>query len=282
MNRKDPLKVNNLPADFMLNVISTEALSVHKPLQATVNKLSGFIRDISTSLKDTDILGSLDTILRRDKSSSAVEQKAIQKVQREAYSDLMSIKLPCIAGLSSTWLKLLRDLDPGVQFAVNFYDRTLNDTTKFLAEVITSPDKLDSIARRYNITSVDYKKLIDDIGVNLTGNSRVAELPYGKLLERNADLQDCVMLTRKFSDELYRSNQDLVTERIAQIKKQLEQIAKDITDPNTSYRMSGRNIDQLARISYNLAQAVEYYGIVLSIFTEHQRSFDQAIVKLAK
>lgn len=282
MKPTNVLSQHRLPQQFMYNVISTEALSVHKPLAGTVTKLSGFIREVADGFKNTDILGALDTILHRDRTQSTVQQKAAQFVQRNSYADLMSLSLPCIGGLNTTWLKFLTDLEGGVKFATNFYDGTLGQSTKFLAEIITSPDKMDSIARRYNIQAIDFDQLTKTIAGNVSGKSSKGDLPYGKLVERNTDFQSVIALTNRFSEELYSSNQDLVTERIAHIRKQLQQISEDIVDSNTSYRMNGKNIDQLAKISYNLAQAVEYYGVVLSLFTEHKRTFDQACTKLAK
>lgn len=282
MKPTNVLSQHRLPQQFMYNVISTEALSVHKPLAGTVTKLSGFIREVADGFKNTDILGALDTILHRDRAQSTIQQKAAQFVQRNSYADLMPLSLPCISGLNTTWLKFLTDLEGGINFAINFYDGTLGQSTKFLAEVITSPDKMDSIARRYNIQAIDFEQLTKTIASNVNGKSNKADLPYGKLVERNTDFQSVIALTNRFTEELYSSNQDLVTERIAHIRKQLQQISEGIVDSNTPYRMNGKNIDQLAKISYNLAQAVEYYGLVLSLFTEHKRTFDQACTKLAK
>lgn len=282
MKPTNVLSQHRLPQQFMYNVISTEALSVHKPMAGTVSKLSGFIREVADGFKNTDILGALDTILNRDRAAATTQQKALQYVQKHSYADLMQLPLPCVSGQQVTWLKFLTDLEAGVKFATNFYDGTLGQSTKFLAEVITSPDKMDSIARRYNIQAVDFDQLTKAISGNINGKSSKAELPYGKLAERNTDMQSVVSLTNRFSEELYSSNQDLVTERIAHIRKQLEQISADIVDGSSSYRMNGKNIDQLAKISFNLAQGVEYYGVVLSLFTEHKRAFDQACAKLAK
>ena len=282
MKPTNVLSQHRLPQQFMYNVISTEALSVHKPMAGTVAKLSGFIREVADGFKNTDILGALDTILHRDRQSSTTQQKALKYVQTHSYTDLMNLSMPCVSGQQVTWLKFLTDLEAGIKFATNFYDGTLGQSTKFLAEVITSPDKMDSIARRYNIQAVDFDQLTKDVGGNIKGKSAKAELPFGKLIERNADMQSVVSLTNRFTEELYSSNQDLVTERIAHIRKQLQQISDDIVDGSSSYRMNGKNIDQLAKISFNLAQAVEYYGVVLALFTEHKRTFDQACEKLAK
>ncbi|EJY3320407.1 hypothetical protein OGA59_004532, partial [Salmonella enterica] len=112
--------------------------------------------------------------------------------------------------------------------------------------------------------------------------SKKADLPFGKLVKRNADMIDAITLTNRFSEQIYGSNQDLVTERIGQIKRQLETVSDAIVDPNSSYRMSGKNVDQLAKVAFNIAQAVEYYGVVLTLFTEHKRTFQQAVEKLAR
>jgi hypothetical protein len=276
------LPTPNLPTKFMYNVISTEALSVHKPVAATVQKLAGFINNVADGFKNTDILGALDTLLKKDNNFSKNEKKVLEILSRQAYSDIMDIRVPCVNGLSVPWLDFLHDMDPAIQFAVGFYDNTLGQTTRFLAEVITSPDKMESIARRYNVQDVDYERLTQNIGKDVRGGNGKAERPLGKLVKRNADMIDVITLTNRFSESLYASNQDLVTERITQIKRQLQDISEGMVDPNTPYRMTGKNIDALAKVAYNVAQAVEYYGVVITLFTEHKRTFEQAVEKLAR
>lgn len=276
------LPTPNLSPKFMYNVISTEALSVHKPVAATVQKLAGFINNVADGFKNTDILGALDTLLKKDNNFSKNEKKVLEILSRQAYSDIMDIRVPCVNGLSVTWIDFLHDMDPAVQFAVGFYDTTLGQTTRFLAEVITSPDKMESIARRYNVQDVDYERLTQNIGKDVRAGNGKAERPFGKLVKRNADMIDVITLTNRFSEQLYASNQDLVTERITQIKRQLQDISEAIVDANTPYRMTGKNIDAMAKVAYNVAQAVEYYGVVITLFTEHKRTFEQAVEKLAK
>lgn len=282
MLKNTAMPKSKLPAKFMYNVISTEALSVHKPITATVQKLSGFINDVADGFRNTDIIGAIDTLLKKDNNFSRNEKKTLEVMGREAYTNLMGIRVPCVNGLSVTWLDFLRDLEPGVTFAVGFYDNTLGQTTRFLAEVITSPDKMESIARRYNIAEVDYDQLTQNIGKDVTSNNRKSERPIGKLIKRNADMIDVINLTNRYADSLYASNQDMVTERITQIKRQLQDISEAIVDPNTPYRMTGKNIDQLAKVAFNVAQAVEYYGVVITLFTEHKRTFEQAVEKIAR
>lgn len=282
MFNKARLPQSQLPARFMYNVISTEALSVHKPMIGTVQKLSGFIKEVAQGFKNTNILGAIDTLLKKDNDFSKNERKVLEMLSRTPYSDLMDLRLPCVAGLSVPWREFLGDIEPGIGFVVNFYDTTLGQTTRFLAEVITSPDKMEQIARRYNIQEVDFERLSQNIGKDVSGSSKKAELPFGKLVKRNADMIDTITLTNRFSEQIYGSNQDLVTERIGQIKRQLETVSEAIVDPNSSYRMSGKNVDQLAKVAFNIAQAVEYYGVILTLFTEHKRSFQQAIEKLSR
>lgn len=282
MLKNNAMPKSKLPVKFMYNVISTEALSVHKPVAATVQKLAGFINDVADGFKNTDILGAIDTLLKKDNNFSRNEKKVLEVMGRESYADLMNIRVPCINGLSVPWLDFLHDMDPAVGFAVGFYDTTLGQTTRFLAEVITSPDKMESIARRYNIGQVDYAQLTQNIGKDVSAGNGKGERPLGKLIKRNADMIDVITLTNRFSDSLYASNQDLVTERITQIKRQLQDISAAIVDSNTPYRMTGKNIDQLAKVAFNIAQAVEYYGVVITMFTEHKRTFEQAVEKLSR
>lgn len=272
----------NLPARYVYNVISTEALSVHKPMIGTVQKLAGFIQDVAQGFKNTNIIGAIDTLLKKDKDFTGNERKVLEMLGRTPYTDIADIRLPCMAGLSVTWLELLHDIEPGIGFVVNFYDTTLGQTTKFLAEINTAPEKMEQIARRYNIHDVDFEKLTQNIGRDVSGPGKKAEQRFGKLVKRNADMIDTITLTNRFSEQIYSSNQDLVTERIGIIKKQLEVVSEGIIDPNIAYRMSSKNVDQLAKVAFNIAQAVEYYGVIITLFTEHKRTFEQAVEKLAR
>lgn len=276
------LPKSELPVGFMYNVISTEALSVHKPIMATVQKLSGFIHSVAQGFKNTNVLGAIDTLMHKDAEFSKNERKVLEVLGRNSYTDLMDTRLPCIGGLAVTWIDFIHDLEPGINYVVNFYDGTLGETTRFLAEVITSPEKLDAISRRYNIQPIDFQKMTQDLGKDLRGGSKKAEATFGKLVKRNADMIDVITLTNRFSEQIYSSNQDMVTERIAMIKRQLETISEAIVDANSSYRMTGKNVDQLAKVAYTIAQSVEYYGVVLSVFSEHRRSFEAAIQKLSR
>lgn len=282
IRRTPPVNESALPLNFRYRVISTEALQVHRPLISTVQKLSNFIKDVAHGFGDVNVLGAVNTLLKKDNTFTANEKKAMNAMSRVAYGDIAQIKLPCMAGQQVTWLQFLRDIESGITFVINFYDGLLSDTTRFLAEVISSPEKMEQIARRYQIGEIDFDKLFGAIRNDVAGSSKTGSLPLGKLLDRNADFIEVVNLTNRFAESLYVSNQDLVTERVANIKRQLNDISESIVDANESYRMSGRNIDQLARIAFNTAQAVEYYGVIITLFTEHRRTFGQAVEKIGK
>lgn len=271
-----------IPLRFRYNVISTEALSVHKPMASTVSKLTGFINDVTKSISDASILGAIEALINPSKPMTKDERKVTEMLASVPYTDIRDLKVPCVAGITVPWLKLLQDLEPGIHFATNFYEATLGEINRFLADVISNPENMKAIARRFSIQSNDFEKLLEDIGKDLTGNNKSGVAPVGKLLQRNSDFIQVVQLTNGYSNSLFSANPSLVTERIDVIKKQLQTISDGISDPSLPYRMSGDNISQLANVTYTAAKSIEYYGVILSVFTEHRRTFEQAVDKLAK
>ena len=277
---------NRLEAQVSLkcrkNVISTEALSIHRPMAATVERLSSFIKDVTGSIGDTNILCAIDTLLKRNSEFDRNERKVLDRLSGMSYADIKVVKVPCSAGLIVPWLKYLHDLDGGIQFCLRFYEGMLGETTRLLAEIINSPDKMEMIARRYSIEEIDFERMTANVRKDISGPSKVGEQRLGVLLERCSDMPEVVQLTNSYAKALFASNQDLVTERVSQIKRQLNDIADSIVDPNVPYRMSGRNIDQLSKIAFNVAQAVEYYGVIMTLFTEHRRTFEEAIKRMSR
>lgn len=261
------------------SLVALEALSVHRPLAGTVEKLCGYLNDVSNTiglslaqLRDY-AMGTTTAVLTQDRH-------LLEKLPKSRYSDLMNLTLPCVPGQVCTWLELLEALKDPIEMAVNLNDNILIPYEKYVSMAIMDPERFSNATNKVQVQIIDFSAMRDGFKNAIGGNRHVATRKYKDLCARNTDLVDVVRLTRASTDALSKSNPRMVSDRIADLQHLTQQLSENLNDSNQKFRLSSKTIANISEAAYNIAEAVEIYATTMTFAWSHAQAFGDAEKKL--
>lgn len=263
------------------SLVSTESLSVHRPLAGTVAKLSGFLKELGDDL-GYRVSGIQDTLFKTDVKSKKGQELLIQRLASVDYLTLAPLRVPVVPGLRTTWLELLHNMKPGVEFAVTLQENVIHPFKQFLASALTNPEKFSSNALNSTVNFVDYELLKKSLGAAVGGNGSVNVRKYGECIARNSDMGEVLSLTNNFEQVFMNSNPELLMAEVDELRELFDQLSANITDTNQQFRLNGKTISNLATAAYNVAESVEYYATVRTLFISHANAMKAAVDKLVR
>ncbi|WBF04913.1 hypothetical protein [Erwinia phage vB_Ea277G] len=263
------------------SLVSTESLSVHRPLAGTVAKLSGFLKELGDDL-GYRVSGIQDTLFKTDVKTKKGQELLLSRLPGTDYLNLAPIRVPVVPGLRVTWLDLLHNMKPGVEFSVSLQENVIHPFKQFVATALTNPEKFSSSALNSTVNFVDYELLKKSLGASVSGNASVNVRKYGECVARNSDMAEVLDLTNNFEHVFMNSNPQMLMAEIDELRELFGQLSANITDTNQQFRLNGKTISNLATAAYNVAESVEYYAAVRTLFINHANAMKAAVDKLVK
>lgn len=263
------------------SLVSTEALSIHRPLAGSVAKLSSFLKELGDDL-DYRVSGIQDTLFKTDVKTKKGQEILLSRLPSIDYLTLAPLRVPVVAGLRVTWLDLLHNMKPGVEFAISLQENVIHPFKLFLASALTNPEKFSSTAMNSTVNFVDYDLLKKSLAAGVGGNASVSVRKYGECINRNADMAEVLDLTNNFEQVFMNSNPEALMAEVDELKDLFNQLSANITDTNQQYRLNGKTISNLATAAYNVAEAVEYYATVRTLFISHSNAMKLAVDKVVR
>lgn len=263
------------------SLVSTEALSIHRPMAGTVAKLSGFLKEMGDDL-GYRVSALQDTLFKTDVKTKKGQELLLSRLPSINYMDIASLRVPVTPGLRVTWLDFLQNMKPGVEFATTLQETTIHPFKQFLASAATNPEKFSSNAFNSTVNMVDYETLRKSMAVAVGGNSGVAVRRYGECVARNSDVAEVLSMTNNFEQVFISSNPEMLLAEIDEVRELIDQLSANITDTNAQFRLNGKTISNLATAAYNVAEAVEYYSTVRVLFISHANAMKLAVDKIVR
>lgn len=263
------------------SVVAIEALSVHRPLAGTVEKLSTFLVDVGQNI-DLRLAGIKDTIFSTDVKTKRQEEVFLQRLANVNYMDLAPIRVPVTPGLVVSWPEFLHALGPGVEFSTRILDDIIMPFKKHLAIALSNPEQFSAASTNVQTNIIDFELLHKALKAAVGGNSRVAIRPYGECVKRNSDMAEVLGATHNYHDALAKSNPNLLSAEIDDLRRMVDELSGNIKDSNQQFRLSGKTIANISATAYNVAEAIEYYAVVRTLFTSHEIAMREAVAKLMR
>lgn len=261
------------------SLVATEALSVYRPLAGTVEKLCGYLGDVSNTISFS--LAQLkDQVIGTNSAMLTFDNQLSDKVGKSKYTDLMNITLPCIPGQTGTWLQVLDAFELPVSMAVNLNDNILIPYEKYISQAIVDPERFSSATNKASVEIVDFSKIREGFNDAIGGNRHVAQRKYRELAERNADVMTATHRTREYQVQLAKTNPRMVADRINDLRGLTTQLSENLNDSNQKFRLSGKTITNISEAAYNIAEAIELYSATMTFFHSHVEAFNAAQQKL--
>lgn len=260
---------------------SLEGLSIARPLAGCVKRLSIFLRDSADSI-DLKITQGFDNLTGQKSNYDRATKLLLQKLAKTNYVDLTEVRLPVTPGLSVTWLELLEDLEVSTQFCVDMFDKYLEPYKKFLAEGLNDPEKFSNIATQSPVQIIDFEAMRKELGQNVNQPGSPSVRKYGLCVECNNDFGVAIERTNKISHAMTVANPELVMREVEEIKGMLAKLSESIQDTNLQYRFNGKAISSITAITYNVAEAIEFYAVLYTMILSHSTAMTDAVKKMER
>lgn len=263
------------------SVLATEALSVHRPLAGTVEKLCRYLTDVTDTI-DYSLSALKDYAVGTSSAQLVLDKQLTERAQKATYGEIRSLRLSCVPGQSVTWLQLLDALHAPVNMAVNINDNILIPFERYLSQALIDPERFSAATGGASVEIIDFDGMRRTYATVIGGNRHVAQRTFGELAERNGDLAEVIERTRHYQEVLNQSNPRMVADRIVDIRRLTTQLSESLNDSNQKFRLSGKVIAHISEVAYNIAEAVELYAMTMSLIWSHVKAFEDAEKKLIR
>lgn len=260
-------------------VISIESLSRHLPNKPLLARLSGLANGVATFLSEKTE-GLFNRPVQQQFNISGSPSNALKKT---VYLDLKDVAMPCPEGLQVSYLEYAELLLECQKTTSYLLEDCLYPFSAFIGESLNYPDRLSSTIRTSGVKLHNLDTLRKKINAAFDGVN--AELPYTKVIRRNAEWDDLEKALVRIVGTQKQTNDKLIAEKIQEIQANLELLISRMQDTNERYRPSAEVISELSRLAYGLAEQVTFYAIVatsiesLLVAVENGKNVIKAAVK---
>lgn len=263
------------------SVLAMEALSVHKPLAGTVDKLSRFLDDISQTI-GMSLATLKDHVAGTNSAMLSQDRHLLERLAKSQYTHLMGLQLPCIPGMTSTWLEFLQVMDKPMQLVTNINDEILVPFERYVSMAMVDPERFSNATSRAKVDIVNFDDMREGFKNTIGGNRHVATRKYQELCARNVDMAEVIRLTRAYQTAAAKTNPRLIADRVKDLRELTARLSENIKDANQSFRLSSKTIANISEAAFNIAEAVEMYATTMTLLESHIQSFDVAEKKLSR
>jgi hypothetical protein len=251
--------------------LTTEALSfrgsfdyLRQKLPAYFSKVTEFV---SNSLSDVDV--ELDLLN---------ESKHYQLSKKSNYMLLRRTPVMVPKGLATTYLKHLSTLNKAQDAVDGLIQETLEPFEKHLAVLLTDPSTLQSQRESKIVDKVvthDIESIRDLIAKDFSRDG-AERRPYGDLITRQAEWPKIASEYNDLVERLARVPRKTVLDLVKTISEHLDKLLQRMESDPETYAASGVSISELAKVSFVMAQEVEFYATHTFMIEQLQASIEAA------
>lgn len=222
-----------------------------------LNNLPKFVESLQNHLTSLSISGDLAKPLNY--------RRLDRDISKTPYTDLREVMIYVPAGLGVTYLDYLKVLESAVKVAEGLDKNVLQPFSRWLAIGLANPETFASVKgnsslKDFNPHNID--RVLMELGDCYSKGSNVHSLPYKNAFARNADLSTAMDLANTLNERFAKTSPKAIREKVQEISEKLDILTTRIEEAEENYDFSPVSIEVLSKLSFTLAQEVEFYGTV--------------------
>ena len=188
-----------------------------------------------------------------------------KKLDAVSYADLREVQVFVPAGLTSSYLDYLTVLDKAVAITEGLQEKILNPFARWLAIGLANPESFKNVRggsslRDFEPHNID--KVILELGAAFRKGSSLHQVPMKVAFARNADVHTVLEKANELNERFMKTDRKAVKEKVAEITELLDTLIERVEEAEENYDLSPVSLDLLSKLSFTLAQEVEFYGTV--------------------
>lgn len=223
-------------------------------------KLTSYINQFKDFFKSHDTRNQeLTTDLGRLPNYRSVSRS----VERNSYPNLRHVKVYVPAGMSASYLDLMKALATGISINEKLVDEILSPFARWLATGLSNPRQFQSFSHSHGIRDFnphDIDGAAMALGDCFTKGHNNNRLMFKDAFARNADVKDVYDQANALGERFVSIDRKQVLDLTDTISDNLEKLNNHLEEGDDDFQMSDTNIQLLAKMSYTVAQEIEFYG----------------------
>lgn len=187
------------------------------------------------------------------------------KVEKKAPEDLREYKVFIPLGLKVPMYQYINVLEEGVEISEKLLEDVLTPFSRWLALGLTNPSTLRSVRGGINIDKFNphnIDQVYDSLGKCFEKGSNVINLPFKRVYSNKKDFEDTFNKFDAATSLLFKTERKLVISKIVEITENLEKLMERIKEDEEGYELSNVSTGLLSKLSFTLAQEVEFFGVM--------------------
>lgn len=236
-----------------LSLLNNSPRDVNAAMSSFTEKLKGFFEKDAT---EEQLIGT-----NRIPNPNSI----IRSLRKASYADLRTLPVQVPPGLSSSYLAYLESLDEAVTITEGLMDNVLTPFSRWLAIGLSNPDSLNSLnaGRRiqdFKPHQIDKASLA--LGKHFAKGKTHHERKFGDVFDRNGDVEAVYKKANDTASRFLKTSRKDVMKKVGEVTDLLDTLTKRIEEDEANYKTSSVTRDLIAKLSFTLAQEVEFYAVV--------------------
>ena len=258
------------------DIISMEAVAGGNAAAAAVSRLPSFFDKASEFLTKT-VLQSLGDFF----SVKNLGWLALN-ASRANYSELRGLQVVAPPGFKGTLAEYGNTLIKGAEEMDDLYKDVLEPFNAWLGQRVADPESLKNLTNTLRIPGLTQPK-IEGIQKQLDRYfpDKAEDKPavYGELFKRQADWVDLNNQVKKLNTLYANGNFERVQKKIPELSELLRLLSARMAEDKSAevYQFSSVTIDKLSQVIFDVAEHVEFYGVLRHRVDEFVRIVDQNV-----
>ncbi|QVD49393.1 hypothetical protein LUCX_323 [Xanthomonas phage vB_XciM_LucasX] len=202
------------------------------------------------------------------------------RIQHKPFSELRGTQLVAPQGFKGTLAEYGQALVAMVESISDLEKDVLVPYATWLAQRIAEPESLKSISGSLRIPGLDAPKL-DSLKKRLDTffPDKVDERDpiYSELFRRQADWNELNQLSKKLQTLYADGRYEKVQKKVPEIVDLLDVLSVRVSEHKEEFQFSSVAMEQLSKVTFQIAELVEFYGVVRHRVDEYLKTINQNV-----
>ena len=246
--------------------VSLEAMAIAVPSGALQNRLTGIVKEVSGYVNGF--------VSKPSEWNNLIKTKdAIKVLENAGYAHFKDIEVYCAPGQVGSYLDTLDVFEECQLFVDRLHGDLIGPFSTWVAMILTTPMFLGS-ARGTLVLKMrdsDLEKCRSALSGAFSGKNGSA-INYHDAIARHSDWSVIEKRTNALIERQAKINPKKFQESVNQLNENLTTLVESLQNDRDTFKISGREVDMLAKACHFTAVCVEFYAV----YSTQLQSFIQA------
>ena len=212
--------------------------------------VKSFISDVFTFTK-TDNTGALDT------------HGFFGSIKTVEYTTLMPVKVHMPMGFTGSVVHYIDTLEKAQGIAEHLVSDVLTPFSTWVALNLADPTRLAQLTSDRSVVGLrfhDVPGVTKELAKFINPNSGESEVTFGSAFRRVGDWAEAVKQFNEVNTRANRISNTDITNMVASISNNLDELLKRIKEDPITYRVSGATVKVISTLCFTMAKECEFYA----------------------